>query len=217
MRALATPYLSPRSGPQDCSINGTPHVSPSLYELSPAAVHIPECRVFNHRRLHSSILTAGFQRTPHTDPVINDLGKHIFPLRDLCNEINRKESLQGIRILECESYTEGSLPPHIYLVFLLDCPENPTQIRDAWLRLDRRMAKGSVWRFLFASSRSVANDEVCWFDGKELEGGLRHSFLIGNTYCCQDLRHDSPRAWKPPAIRTLGHTRESQYYPKNYL
>ena len=93
-------------------------------------------------------------------------GKWELSLRGLCEEISRKEDIQGIRILECESYTEGSLPPHIYLVLPLNRrklgdSDDTIQVPDAWLRLDRRMAKGPVWRFIFASSRSAANDQVC--------------------------------------------------------
>jgi hypothetical protein len=102
--------------------------------------------------------------------VINKYGKHVYPLRDLCDEISRKEDLQNVRILKCESYSEGLLPPHVYLVLPLcyrgrrgrNTGINGTiEVPDTWLRLDRRTAKGSIWRFLFSSSRTVANDEVC--------------------------------------------------------
>lgn len=101
--------------------------------------------------------------------VINSLGKHVYPLQDLCDEISRKEDLQNVRILKCESYSEGLLPPHVYLVLPLryhggrgrnNGINSSIQVPNTWLRLDRRRAKGSIWRFLFTSSRTLANDEV---------------------------------------------------------
>lgn len=107
-------------------------------------------------------------------------------MRDLCNEINRKEELQSIRILECESYTEGSLPPHIYLVLPLHDHgrqdiNGTLQVPNAWLRLDRRRAKGSLWRFFFMSSRTVANDEVYLTPADKIEDALTRSFNLSQA------------------------------------
>ena len=98
---------------------------------------------------------------------ISDRRNRVYPLRRLCDSINRKKFWQRVRILRCESYTEGWVPPHIYLVLPLydrrhgDDSQPDNTDPNAWLRLDRRRGKGSLWQFILALFRTPANDQVC--------------------------------------------------------
>ena len=88
-----------------------------------------------------------------------DFGKIDLKLFELCAYVNQSTELQEARIVATESYVERArtVVTHRFLVLEL----RRHNLRDAWLRLDRRRGEDtSILKFLTLSGVTEANDEV---------------------------------------------------------